>query len=299
MLASINGKIIDYENARIHLNSLSMKYGSSVFEGIRAYKDKKKDGVNIIQLNEHIRRFFESMRLVKLECDYSREQVKDFVISLINQNKINTDIYIRLAASVFEEGEIYTRGKASITVTIKPKKEVLLKPKINVMVSSWRRINDNDMPPRIKSISNYQNSRLAMLEARDYGFDNSIILNANGGVAESPTASLFMVKDGVLNTPRITDGILESITRTLIINLAKISEIKVVEREIDRTELYLADELFIVGTGAELISIGTIDGYQFESNNSSIYEVLNNKHRSLVRGLDNYNIYRTFINSVE
>lgn len=260
---SINGKIVKYEQANISLSSITCKYASSIFEGIRGYWRSDTGSMAVFALDQHLQRFFQSLKLMRMECFSPPNTVKKSVWDLIHHNNFQEDIYIRCACSISGSGPITTKGPTLISIHAFPqgRKEKSQKEGINVSISNWQRITDTAMPARIKCIANYHNSRLAMLQAEEDGYDNTIMLNIRGKIAEAPTACVFFVKENILYTPDTQSDILESLTRKFIIMLAKKNKLQVVEREIDRSEVYTCDEAFLCGTGCEILPIVSIDHY--------------------------------------
>lgn len=262
MYVSFNGNIIEYHRAKIHVSSATVKYGSSVFEGIRGYWNHERGILYLFALDQHLDRLFDSMKLMAMEHDFSKDRIKQWIRDLLIKNRLTKDCYIRVAASVAgENGTIASTGPVLLSITTEPKGRKAKEDGIKVAVSSWTRVEDTMMPPRIKCIANYQNGRLAMLEALKNGYDNVLLLNSRGKISEAPTCSFFVVKDNVLITPKTTDGILESITRRFVTDLARWLGIEVMERSLDRSEIYLSDEAFLCGTGAEILPIHMIDRY--------------------------------------
>src|SRR3990167_4271322 len=241
-LIAINGELVKYQDATIHISSVAMKYGASVFEGVRGYLDTSGNSLNIFAVDQHIKRLMASIKLMKMEFIYNEKCIIESIAQLIKTNKISEDCYIRCAVSIIGTGGIDCTGPTMLSIDAFPQGR---KPNqangINVSISSWRRINDNSMPPRLKCIANYQNGRMATLQAKASGYDNTLLLNEHGKISEAPTACVFFLKNGRLITAPVTADILESITRNFIISFATDIGVKVVEREIDRTEAYLAD----------------------------------------------------------
>ncbi|QYY43995.1 branched-chain amino acid transaminase [Aneurinibacillus thermoaerophilus] len=258
---SLNGRITPYEEAKIHVSSVAMKYGASVFEGIRGYWNEEQKELYLFALEQHLKRLLDSMNLMGMEHDYSVDKLIFQVEEIVKANQLKQDCYIRVAASIEADGPLDTRGPVLLNIAAFPQGRKPIQTGIKVSISSWTRLSDNMMPPRIKCVANYQNGRLALLLAKTDGYDNTILLNQNGKVAEAPTAAVFLVKNGVLTTPVVTDGILESITRRFLIEVARELNIPIIERQIDRSECYLADEAFLCGTGAEILPIRSIDHY--------------------------------------
>jgi branched-chain amino acid aminotransferase len=212
-------------------------------------------------------RLVESMRLVRLPVDYTADELIDASLTLLRANDTREDTYIRpLAYSAGASGKRLsdTSVELGMLINTNPMPSTLTGGKtIKVKVSSWTRISDNVMPPRIKNISNYRNGQLATLEANADGYDNALLLSPQGKVSEAPGACVMMIRKGQLVTPSVTEGILESITRDAILTMARETlGMPVVERPIDRTELYLADEVFLCGTAWEITPVVEVDRYQ-------------------------------------
>jgi branched-chain amino acid aminotransferase len=260
----INGETVPFSDAKIHVMSPAVRYGASVFEGIRAYWNEDENQLYVFKLREHLVRFQNSMKLMRFTETYEIGDLEKWVLDLIRKNDLKEDIHIRPQAHVEGEGGgVNTSEPIGISIIALPMGRFMKEDGMKAMVSSWRRIDDTVMPPRIKCAANYQNSRLALIEAVNHGYDSTIILTREGKVAEEARACVFVCRDGVPMTPPVTYGILESITRSTILGLFS-SELNVqpLEREIDRTELYIADEAFFCGSGAEVTPIVSIDGYQ-------------------------------------
>lgn len=261
-----NGKQVAWNDATVHVTELGWSTVGAVFEGIRAYASRSGDEVYVFRLREHLERLASSMKLVRLRLDYSVDELTSVVIDLMQANRVTEDTYIRpLAYTGDTSGKRFAQigADASLLVNTAPMPSHLQSGMTQTAkVSSWRRISEDVMPPRIKNLSNYRNSQLGSMEARLDGYDTALFLNAQGTVAEGPGACLMMVKNGVLITPDVTSSILESITRDALMVLARdVLGMPVVERPVDRTELYLADELFTCGTAAEITPVVSVDKY--------------------------------------
>jgi len=261
----MNGRITAWEDSRIHVNADALLRGASVFEGIRAYRSGVADDLLLFRVHDHMRRLFgTSMRFLRMRLPYGPDDLVRGVIDLLHANQVRDDAHVRVVA-YFDEVELGRDADAEAGAFIlafprpsSPK----LKTGVRVTLSPWRRLNDNAMSPRVKASANYLNSRVASVDARTKGFDIPVMLNERGKVSEGPGQNVFLVRDGVVITPRTTDSILEGITRATVIGLARELELVVEEREVDATELYVADELFFVGTAMEVQPIVEIDGYQ-------------------------------------
>jgi branched-chain amino acid aminotransferase len=261
-----NGEQVNWEDATIHLTEVAWSTVGAVFEGIRAYWNEEQGELNVFRLREHLERLMRSMKLVRLPIHYSADELRAAVIGLLRANDVREDTYIFPLVFTSESTKHrYDRlgFESSIYVTTKPMPSHLLTGLTHkVRVSSWRRISEDVMPPRAKNISNYRNGQLARMEAQADGYDNSLLLNIHGKVAEAPGACVVLIRNGVLITPDLTSGILESITRDAVLTMARETlGIRVEERVVDRTELYLADEVFLCGTAAEITPVVEVDKY--------------------------------------
>lgn len=257
------GSIVPVEQAKVSVLSPTAQYGLNVFEGIRCYASGGGDGqLYAFRLKEHFRRLLDSCKLIGISSPYKTSDLSHHLIQTIRANQYHEDVSVRLTLFVDAEGSWSSEGPAEMFIAplAKPRINVDAPPALSACISTWERINDNCFPPRIKTGANYINSRYAHLEAKRHGFDCPIFLGRNGKVTEGGGACLFMLRGGVLTTPGITSSILESVTRATVIELASDSGVQVVERDIDRTELYLADELFLCGTAAEITPITSLDG---------------------------------------
>ena len=251
----------------VHVSMLSWTAISAVFEGIRCYWDSDRQELNIFQLEAHLKRLFQSMKIMRMTSPHSEEELTQAIASLLQANEYQGDVYIQPLAyfaggipgylAVLEQPGV-------VLITTRPAPSNLGSSKVfHCNVSSWSRISDNVMPPRAKAITNYQNSRYVSTESLINGYDFGIILNQDGKVSEASYACIYIIRDGVAITPLISSGILESITRESLKQLLE-QELKVpvVEREVERTELYVADEVFLCGTSVELQPVGSVDRYQ-------------------------------------
>ncbi len=287
-----NGKQMPWEDATIHVTDIGFSTVGAIFEGIRAYWNEDEQEAYVFRLPEHMKRFAQSMKLVRLEQEYSTESLIETILELIRANEHREDIYIRpLAYRAGGSGGGFSGHSSSAGILINTSsRPTHLKTgvKQNACVSSWTRISDNVMPPRVKNISNYRNGQLATMEANINGYDVALLLNDAGKIAEGPGACVMMVRDGKLITPGVTDSILESITRDAIIQIAREDMgLEVVERPIDRTELYIADEAFMCGTAAEITPVVSVDRYDLGTGDvGPITSELENIFLGVLRGTD-------------
>ena len=261
------GQRMAWDDANVHVTALGWSTVGAIFEGIRAYWNADHDELYIFRLDEHMDRFRNSMKLVRLDETHDMETLKEAIVDLLRANETREDTYIRPLAYRGGDGRggfSGVGGTTEILINTNPSPSHLLSGQgKTACISSWRRISENVMPPRIKNISNYRNGQLANMEAAQNGYDTALILNENGKVAEGGGACVAFIRDGKFVTPGVTQSILESITRDALMQLAKDElGLTVEEREVDRTELYIADEVFMMGTAAEITPIVSVDHYQ-------------------------------------
>ncbi|MDQ3411867.1 MAG: branched-chain amino acid transaminase [Chloroflexota bacterium] len=288
-----NGKYVAWDDATVHVTELGWSTVGAVFEGIRAYANPSSDqDVVIFRLQEHLARLKKSMALVRLRLDYSLPELTEIIVELLRMNEVREDTYIRpLAYTANVAGKRFSEvgGEAGLLInTSRMPSHLKTGVTQTAAVSSWRRISDEVMPPRIKNLSNYRNGQLASMEARAHGYDIGLLLNTGGTVAEAPGACVMFVADGKLITPHVTSSILESITRDALMVLAReVLGLEVIERAVDRTELYLADEVFTCGTAAEITPITEIDKYQIgDGRQGTISRDLEHAFHAVLRGQD-------------
>lgn len=261
-----NGELVEWDRANVHVTAIGWSAVGAVFEGIRAYWNPDHEELYVFRLEEHMRRLGQSMKMVRLEPKWSIEHLTEQIIELLKANEIREDTYIRPLAYRGEgggKGFSSFGGSTEILINTRPNPSHLLSGKMSTAcVSSWTRISDNVMPPRIKNVANYRNGQLAGMEAAMNGYDIALIMNQQGKIAEGGGSCVMLVRDGKLITPDVTQSILESITRDALIQLARDEMgIEVVERAVDRTEFYIADEVFMCGTAFEITPISSVDKY--------------------------------------
>ena len=284
----MNGRIAPWEESRLHVSSDAVLRGASVFEGIRAYRAAQADELLIFRAGDHMKRLFgTSMRVLRLEIEYTREQLVEGMRELLRANELHEDAHLRVVAYFddVEYGKDLEGTTGSYILAYPRPRNPKLDTGVRCMVSAWRRLSENAMSPRVKASANYLNSRVATVDAKLKGFDLPILLNEEGKVSEGPGQNVFLVRDGTLITPRKTDAILEGVTRDTVLRLAARLELRVEERAVDPTELYVADELFFVGTHAEVLPISEIDHYQLgDGRPGAITQRLQSAYDDVVRG---------------
>lgn len=255
----LNGRLVPYGEATIHVQSNAVKYGASVFEGLRAYWSEAHQELYVFRLEEHTNRLMDSLKLMRMEHELTPDEIRHSILETLRKNEFREDVHVRQTAYVAADGNVDATGPTGLAVDARPRR-LAGKPGLDVCVSSWVRIPDGAMPPRIKCSANYQNGRLAALEARAGGYDYAVLLNMRGKVSEAPGAAFFMIRNGVPATPPVTADVLESITRATLIQLFQERHgLRVAERDIDRTEACVADEAFFCGSGWEIAPIASVD----------------------------------------
>jgi branched-chain amino acid aminotransferase len=259
----MDGALVDWADATVHVLTHALHYGSGVFEGIRCYQTA--DGPAVFRLTDHMTRLARSAKILRMELGYSADELGDATRDVIRANGL-TECYIRPLAfhGYGAMGLNPLPAPVSVTIAVWPWDTYLgeegMKHGVTMGISSWRQRGINAMPPVAKATGNYTNSSLAKIEALDHGYDEAIMLNEAGHVCEGTGENIFVVRDGVLMTPPVSDGILDGITRDSIIRMADDFGIIVRERSLVRTDLYLADEVFVCGTAAEVVPVRAVDG---------------------------------------
>ncbi len=259
----MDGEYIKAEEATIPVRNHAFLYGTSVFEGIRAYYNKEEDQMYAFRMKEHFERILRSAKIMHMHCKYSVEEMLSIAKELLKKNGYKTDAYLRpqIYKSAMKIGPGLLDNPDSFLIFTIPLGDYIDTSKgLNVCVSNWRRSDDNAIPPRAKITGCYANTALIVTDAKLSGFDDAIVLSPDGHVTEGSAMNLFLVQNGKLVTSKTTDNILVGVTRNTIMEIAKNElGIETIEREIDRTELYISDEAFYCGTGAQVSPIVKID----------------------------------------
>lgn len=284
-----SGALVPWADANIHVNAVGHASVASVFEGIKAYLSHDGTRLFAFRLDEHLKRLYESARIVRIDIPYGPQILRGAVIEVIRANAYREDVYLRpwaFPAGIIQEQMVPAGVRCEVVVDSWLFHSGLGTERgCRAAVSSWTRINEASMPPRVKAFSNYHNGRLAMIEARENGHDWPILLNERGKVSEGPGACIAIIRDGVVSTPSATNGILESLTRETSITLLREMGHTVVERDVDRTELYLADEVFFMGTGWEILPVTWVDGLRVGDGAAGpLTRTLDAAYAALVRG---------------
>jgi branched-chain amino acid aminotransferase len=260
-LLNMNGAVIPYEDARVHVLSTAMKYAASVYEAMRAYWSDADQQLYVFRLREHLRRLEQSAKIARIPLPADPARFAREVLEVIRANDLHEDLHVRLIVFVdTDDGGLASREPVGYVIAPIPTTRYFESAGLHVAVSSWHRTADNAIPARVKAAANYQNSRLALLQAKTDGYDDAILLNSDGSVAEGPGYTLFLVREAHPMTPSVTSNIVEGVTRSTLLTLFSESlGVTVEQREIDRTELYVADEAFFAGTAAEVTPILSVD----------------------------------------
>lgn len=256
---------MNVNEARVNVLSPTSQFGLNVFEGIPCYWNDEQKQLYAFRLSDHHDRLIRSAKLIQLDNKFSKEDLQKAVVDTVKANEYDENLSVRQTLFVDGFGSWGSEGPVEMFVAPIPRGRTAAeynKKGLNCCVTSWRRISDENLSPRIKCGANYINSRVGQREALRNGYDTCIFLNEVGKIAEGPGSCFFMVKGDTLITPRLTDSVLESITRDTVIRLATEElGMKFVERTIDRTEVYMADEAFLCGSAMEVTPIYTVDRY--------------------------------------
>ena len=256
-----DGKFVTLDKANVPITTHAIHYGTSVFEGIRAYWNGKN--LYVFRLDEHVKRFRRSGQFYNISLNFSDKIISDAIIGICEKNKIKKSCYIRPFYFIGDYGlNLHVTEKAPTNVAIFtfPFGDLFDKNGITAGVVSWRKFSDMSTPPQAKMGGNYLNSIIATQEAKRSGFDEAILLDHNGNVSEAPGENIFIVREGQLITPPLSSSALNGITRDAVIKIARDLDIDVTETEIARSELTVSDEIFLTGTAAEITPIIAMDG---------------------------------------
>ena len=257
-----DGRYMPMRDAHVGILTHALHYGTGVFEGIRAHWDEAQDELFILRSNEHYERWKQNCGILRINVPHTPEELTDITVELLRRNAFRTNVYIRpLAYKCAERVGVAIDDKDAFAIVAMPFGEYLPADKgVHASVSSWRRIQDNAIPPRAKICGAYVNSAMASADAHLDGFDEAILLNENGHVAEGATCNIFMVRNRKLITPPVTENVLEGITRDCAMRLAAWElNLETAERPMDRSELYVCDELFFTGTAVAITPITRVD----------------------------------------
>lgn len=261
--AFFEGKIVPLGEAKVSIASHGFLYGTSVFGGMRGYWNEEKKRLFVFRPYDHFRRLLHSARMLAMETKYDEESLTQLMLDLLQTDNWQQDIYLRPTFYKADLGigvRLHDLTDEFCMFVMKFEKYVKNDSNAHVTISSWKRIDDNVIPARGKVAGAYVNSALIKTDANRAGFDEALVLDHNGHISEGSAMNIFMVRDGVLVTPPITDNILEGITRRTIMELARNElGLPIVERSIDRTEVFIAEEMFMTGSAAGVVAITKVD----------------------------------------
>lgn len=289
-LAFFRGEYIDLADANVNITTHALHYGTSVFEGIRGNWNKKMDKMFIFRAREHYERLLQGCKIMLMDVPYSVDDFMQITVELIERCGYKEDVYIRPIVYKSEELvanlKLHELGSDFALIAVPFGSYIEVEGAIRCTTSSWRRIDDTIIPPRVKISGHYVNSILAKTEAVLAGFDEAIFLNQDGSVSEGSGENLFMVYNGTLFTPLVSENNLTGITRDSIWTLAnKELGLDVVERRIRRSEIYLADEVFLTGTAAHVTPVGELDNRTIGNGTvGEITKTLRDAYLKIIRG---------------
>jgi len=282
----MDGEFVNHDEAKIHVLSHVIHYGSSFFEGIRAYKTNK--GTAVFRLNEHINRLFDSCKIYYTQIPFTKREIKEAILNTLRENKLK-EAYIRPVVYRGYNVLGVDPSNCPINVIIAAWEwtplfnEVEMKNGIDAKVSSWARLAPNTMPALAKAGGNYLSSQLIRMEALMNGYDEGIALNSQGFLGEGSGENIFLIKGNVIHTPSMSSSVLSGITRDTVIRICEKTGYKVIEQNIPRELLYIADEVFIVGTAAEITPVKTIDKISIGDGNFKITNEIQNMYYNIVK----------------
>lgn len=267
------GEILNVNDAKVNVLSPTSQFGLNVFEGIPCYWNVEEKQLYAFRLDDHYDRLIHSAKLIQIDNPYSKEELKKALVDVVTANEYDEDLSVRQTLFVDGFGSWGSSEPVDMFVAPIPRGRTSAeynKKGLHVCVTSWRRISDETLSPRIKCGANYINSRVGQREALRNGYDTCLFLNKAGMVSEGPGSCFFMVKGSELITPQLTDSVLESITRDTVIKIAQSKGYKIIERTINRTELYTCDEAFLCGSAMEMTPVFSVDRYVIGNGNMGV-----------------------------
>jgi branched-chain amino acid aminotransferase len=286
----MNGKLVPFKDAKVHVLTHALHYSTSIFEGIRCYDTP--NGSAVFRLSEHVDRLFKSAKLYSMKMQYTKKEISDAILQTVKASGLK-EAYIRPLAyyGYGTMGLTPTTNKVDMSIACWEWKMGESKAGkfsgAKCKVSSWMKIDSRSQPMQAKAASNYANAALARMEALENGFDEAIMLNSQGKVAEGSAENIFIIKDDVIQTPPLSAGGLEGITRDSIMQIIEENNGFVIERDLERDDLYTADEIFMTGTAAEVKSVTQIDKVKIGTGKmGSVTKALQKSYRNAVMGED-------------
>jgi len=297
-IAYLDGEFVPMTEAKISIATHAFNYGTGCFEGIRGYWNAEHGELYLLWLVEHFERLERNARLFRMALPIGPRELSDMAVELVRSNGYREDVYLRpvayKASPVIRVGLLgLVDGFCCFTAPMGDYHDI--RKGLAVTISGWRRNDDNAIPPRSKATGGYLNAALAVADAQAAGYDEAILLTRDGHVSEASAANLFLVRDETLITPDVTSDILPGITRQTVMSLAERLGIPAVERAVDRTELYMASELFLCGTGVQIAPVTSVDGRDVGSGKiGDITRALQDLYLAAVRGeLEEYRSWLT------
>ena len=285
------GELLHVSDAKINVLAPTSQFGLNVFEGIPCYWNEEMQQLFAFRLEDHYERLIRSARLIQIDCPYNKTELTKALVDVVVANEYKENLSVRQTLFIDGFGSWGADGPTEMFVAPIPRGKTSAeynKKGLHVCVSSWKRVSENALSPRIKCGANYINSRYGQREALRNGYDTCVFLNEYGKVSEGPGSCFFMVRNNRIVTPKFTDAVLESITRDTVIRLARNLGIEVEERTIDRTELYTADEAFLCGSAMELTPLLSIDRYELgeakiiQNLHEAYLEVVSGKNKTFI-----------------
>lgn len=282
------GEILNVNDAKVNVLAPTSQFGLNVFEGIPCYWNDEEKQLYAFRLDDHYDRLIRSAKLLQIDNPYNKEALKRALVDVIKANEYEENLSVRQTLFVDGFGSWGSADPVDMFVAPIPRGRTSAeynKKGLNACITSWRRISDETLSPRIKCGANYMNSRVGQREALRNGYDTCLFLNEAGKVSEGPGSCFFMVKNRELITPQLTDSVLESITRDTVIKIAESKGYRVAERTIDRTELYTCDEAFLCGSAMEMTPVLSVDRYVIgDGATGKITKELHMTYLDVVRG---------------
>lgn len=281
-----DGRYVLTEKASVPITTHAIHYGTSIFEGIRGYWNGKN--LHIFRLDEHVKRFRRSGQFYDISLNFSDEEISNAITGICKKNRLKKSCYIRPFYFVGDYGinlHVTEKAPTSVAIFTFPFGDLFDKKGITAGVVSWRKFSDMSTPPQAKMGGNYLNSIIATQEAKRNGVDEAILLDHNGNVSEAPGENIFIVRNGQLATPTLSSSALDGITRDAIIKIANDLDIEVAQRDITRSELVIADEIFLTGTAAEITPIISMDSKRIGNGRpGDITKKMMNEYTDIVMG---------------
>lgn len=302
--AFFEGKIVPFQEANVSIATSSFNYGTLVFEGIRGFWNEDLEKLFVFALEAHFERFLQSCKILKIQLDYTVERLAEITTELLRLEGYEQDVYIRPLAYKSSKviGVKLSGLEDTLAIFVVPFGSYFKDEEdVRAITSSWRRIEDNAIPARAKISGAYANSALIKDDAISFGFDEAIVLNEDGHISEASAANIFIVRDNTLITTPVTANILEGITRRVVIKLARENlRLEVIERPIDRTELYLAKEVGICGTACNISVVTSVDNRPVgEGKIGPVIRKLRERYFQIVRGKIDQKEWVSWLTSIE